>query len=239
MPEFNLLASVPKQARNYKARKENKEICRAIASQFGRAYFDGSREEGYGGYVYDGRWREIAQTAINRYGIKEGSRILDIGCAKGFFLFDLKQALPGIEVVGLDISEYALRHVPPSLEGSVQRGNAEKLPYKDDSFDAVFAINSLHNLNPPGCLAALKEAVRVCKNPENIFVQVDAYNNEIEKDLFLEWMLTAQSHGTPAWWLDLFERAGYRGDYFWTRCAVGLEDIADDKFKSNVSANPC
>jgi SAM-dependent methyltransferase len=237
MPEFNLLATVPKQVRNYKARKQNKEVCRAIASQFGLEYFDGSREEGYGGYVYDGRWKAVAKNAIERYGIKQGHRVLDIGCAKGFFLFDLREALPGVEVVGLDISAYALQHVPPSLKGVVQQGTAEKLPYGDESFDAVFAINSLHNLNPPECLVALKEAVRVCKSPDNIFVQVDAYTNEVEKELFLDWMLTAQSHGTPAWWLDLFDQAGYSGDYYWTRCAVGLNDIADEKHRSNLSEN--
>ena len=50
MPEVNLLARYPRSKRNVQARLGNKDENRAIAMQFGKAYFDGGREQGYGGY---------------------------------------------------------------------------------------------------------------------------------------------------------------------------------------------
>ena len=48
------------------------------------------------------------------------------------------------------------------------------------------------------------------------FVQVDAYRNEAERDLFEAWMLTAKTYCRPEEWLKLFSEAGYTGDYYWT-----------------------
>ena len=63
MSEFNLLNTVPKVVRDVGMRRENKEANRDISMQFGEAYFDGPREQGYGGYSYDGRWRSEEHTS--------------------------------------------------------------------------------------------------------------------------------------------------------------------------------
>ena len=55
MAEVNLLARYPRATRNLAARKQAQAASRAIARRFGREYFDGTREQGYGGYRYDGR----------------------------------------------------------------------------------------------------------------------------------------------------------------------------------------
>ena len=47
---------------------------------------------------------------FNRLSLKPGSKILDIGCGKGFLLYDFTQVVPGVEVTGIDISEYAIEH---------------------------------------------------------------------------------------------------------------------------------
>ncbi|MFC3053741.1 methyltransferase domain-containing protein [Kordiimonas pumila] len=216
MPEFNLLKSVPSIRRSVAARLVNKDVNRAEALKFGQAYFDGPREQGYGGYTYDGRWKAVAATARDRYGLKAGMKVLDIGCAKGFFVHDLMEMVPGLEAVGIDISAYALEHALHSVQAHVQQGSADKLPFADHSFDAVFSINTIHNLDRAGCVAALQEMVRVCKNPGACFVQVDAYRNEAELTLFEAWMLTAQTYCTPDEWYTLFAEARYTGDYFWT-----------------------
>lgn len=216
MPEFNLLNSVPSIRRDVTARLAEKDTNRVLSSQFGEAYFDGTREQGYGGYIYDGRWQAIAQTARERYGLKEGDHVLDIGCAKGFFIHDLMETVPGIEAFGLDISDYAIANAYVGLENRLKQGSADKLPYADNSFDAVFSINTIHNLDRAGCVRALKEMNRVCKRPENCFVQVDAYRNEVEKELFEAWMLTAKTYGRPDDWHAIFKEADYVGDYFWT-----------------------
>lgn len=216
MAEFNLLNSVPKIQRNVSGRLQDKETNRALAMQYGREYFDGTREQGYGGYVYDGRWVAVAETARRRYDLRWGDKVLDIGCAKGFFVNDLMQVIPGLEAVGLDISAYAIEHALPEAKPFLQLGSADALPYEDDSFDAVFAINTIHNLEYEACIKALREIVRVVKNPGRCFVQVDAYTSDAEKTLFEDWMLTAKTYATPEQWVEMFAEAGYRGDYYWT-----------------------
>ena len=52
--------------------------------KFGQEYFDGAREQGYGGYYYDGRWVSVAKRLIERYNVSAKSNFLDVGCAKGF-----------------------------------------------------------------------------------------------------------------------------------------------------------
>lgn len=214
MPEFNLLGAQPKLVRDVAARRLNKEANRVAAMKFGREYFDGTREQGYGGYVYDGRWRPIARRLVERFGLKSGDRVLDIGCAKGFFVSDLLEAVPGLEVYGLDISAYALENSHDRAKGHVLRGSCDSLPFADGSFDAAVAINTIHNLDREGCLCALHEIERVA--PGRGFVQVDAYRSIDELEVFIDWMLTARTYCMPDEWLQLFAEARYTGDYYWT-----------------------
>ena len=210
----NLLESVPKIARDIKARTINKEVNRQLASKFDFEYFDGTREQGYGGYRYDGRWIPVSRRIIEHFGLKAGDRVLDIGCAKGFLVHDLTSVMPGLEVIGLDISAYALERCHPGTEGRLIRGTCDQLPFPDGSFRAALAFNTIHNLDRDGCLRALREIERVA--PRRGFVQIDAYRTPEELEVFMDWMLTAQTFLMPDEWIALFEEAGYTGDYYWT-----------------------
>lgn len=230
--EINLLDALPgKIVRNVTARQAGKERNRAIALEFGEAYFDGPREQGYGGYRYDGRWIPVARRIVSHFGLKPGDRILDVGCAKGFLVKDLMDVCPGLEVFGLDISEYAIRQCAKDAKGRLCVGTADRLPFADGSFRAAVCINTVHNLEPERCLAALRELERVA--PGKGFVQVDSYRTEEEKALFEDWMLTARTYTTPEGWKNLFQRAGYSGDYYWTILEPGPETITqqDDEKK--------
>ena len=79
------------------------------AKKWGFDYWDGSRTICYGGYHYDGRWEKIAKKFIKYYKLNNSSKILDVGCGKGFLVYELKKLLPGAEILGIDISKYALR----------------------------------------------------------------------------------------------------------------------------------
>jgi SAM-dependent methyltransferase len=212
--EINLLAKYPKSKRNLKNRVDNKEISREVALRFGREYFDGSREQGYGGYHYDGRWLPIARDIIEHFNLKPGDRVLDVGCAKGFLVHDLMKVVPGIDAYGLDISEYALFSALPEVIGRLHLGNATNLPFPDGSFQAVISINTIHNLNRDDCIGALREIERVSMGGS--YIQVDAYTNPDEKKAFEDWMLTAKTYGTPDDWQVIFKEAGFTGDYYWT-----------------------
>jgi len=221
MKEVNLLARYPRAKRNVKARLVNKEENRAIAMKFGREYFDGPREQGYGGYRYDGRWIPIAEDIVKHFKLKPGDRVLDIGCGKGFLVKDLMKICPGLEAFGLDISEYAVLNCEPEVVGRLHVGNATRLPFPDDSFRAVISINTIHNLDRAGCIQALKEMQRLA--PGKGYVQVDAYRNPEERKVFEDWMLTARTYGMPDDWREILQEAAYTGDYFWTILEIDPE----------------
>lgn len=187
---------------------------RAVARRFDREFFDGDRENGYGGYYYDGRWKPVVKRFIDYYGITSGWSILDIGCGKGFMLRDFMEALPGIRVAGLDISQYAIDHAEEITKPFVRVGNAVDLPYPDRSFDLVISINVVHNLESQRCKRALQEMMRVSKKFK--YVQVDSYRNEQEKHNLRNWYLTAKLILGTKKWEKMFREAGYDGEYYWT-----------------------
>lgn len=215
MAEVNLLAKLPHTKRNIGQRNaaQTPENV-AIAKQYGEAYFDGPREVGYGGYRYDGRWVPVAQDIVRHFRLKPGDRVLDVGCGKGFLVKDLMKVCPGLEAFGLDISEYALKHCEPEVVGRLHMGSATKLPFPDRSFSAVISINTIHNMQRPGVIQALKEIERL--SPGRAFVQVDSYHTPAQRELFMKWVLTAEFHDYPPGWLKVFAEAGYTGDRYWT-----------------------
>jgi ubiquinone/menaquinone biosynthesis C-methylase UbiE len=182
--------------------------------RFGQEYFDGDRTQGYGGYRYDGRWLPVARDICSHWQLKPGDRVLDIGCAKGFLIKDLSIVCPGLIVLGLDISMYAVTHCEPEVAGRLTVGNAASLPFPSDSFRAAISINTIHNLEREQCLLAVREMQRVAPNAG--YIQVDSYRTPEERESFLKWVLTARTHYDPAGWEQLFSAAGYTGDYYWT-----------------------
>jgi ubiquinone/menaquinone biosynthesis C-methylase UbiE len=215
MAEVNLLARLPVAKRNIKKREQAKTLeSISVSRQFGEQYFDGSREVGYGGYRYDGRWIPIAQDIVKHFNLKAGDRVLDVGCAKGFLVKDLMKVCPGLEVFGLDISEYALMHCEPEVVGRLHLGSGDKLPFPDNSFSAVISINTIHNFERHDATRAVREVERLA--PGRGFIQVDAYRTPAQRELFLSWVLTAKYHDYPDGWIKLFKEAGYTGDWYWT-----------------------
>ena len=214
MAEVNLLRHYPRDTRKTATPRSVDPANREVALQFGAEYFDGKREQGYGGYRYDGRWIPIARDMVDYFGLKAGDRVLDVGCAKGFLVKDLGAVCPGLEVYGLDISHYALHRAEPEVAGRLVRGTADQLPFAPGSFQAVVCINVLHNLDRERCLIALREIERLA--PGRGYVQVDAYRNEAEREIFMDWVLTAVTFLRPEEWRALFAEAGYTGSYYWT-----------------------
>jgi SAM-dependent methyltransferase len=214
MREVNLLDSYPRAKRPIAANRAADEAQRAIARQFGREYFDGDRTQGYGGYRYDGRWVAVAKRMRDFYGLTPGMRVLDVGCAKGFLLHDLKQVVPGLEVAGVDVSEYALQHAMDDVRPFLVRGTAQHLPFADGAFDLVISINTVHNLERPRCLAAVRELERVSRRFK--YLQIDSWLQQEHYDNLMKWVLTAVTFYDPDGWRELFREAGYTGDYYWT-----------------------
>jgi ubiquinone/menaquinone biosynthesis C-methylase UbiE len=214
MGEINLLKNYPKTNRNLSERSKKTIQQQEIARMFGKDFFDGDRSVGYGGFNYNKKyWDTVVQDFIGYYRLNHTSHILDVGCGKGFMLYDFSRYLPGAYLRGLDISEYAINNSLKEIKKNLDIGCCSKLPYKDNAFDLVISINTIHNLELEKCKIAIQEIARVSRR--NAFIIVDAYkNNQQKKDLF-DWNLTAKTILHQNEWLKLFEESNYKGDYFW------------------------
>ncbi len=199
--------------RNYVERvtQYDKAAIAEVSTQFGRDYWDGERQYGYGGYRYDGRWRPVADAMAKHYNLQPGASILDVGVGKGFLLYEFTQVVPDARVAGIDISEYAIENAKEEIKRHVRVGNANFLPYADRSFDFVYSINTLHNLYLPDLWAALAEIERVGQKDKHI--TIEGYRSEREKVNLMYWQLTCRAFHTPGEWEFLFAKAGYTGDY--------------------------
>jgi SAM-dependent methyltransferase len=213
--EIDLMINYPRSKRDVKQRgAEKTEEDRAIARQFGKEFFDGDRRHGYGGFSYNPRfWHPVVPTFQEFYKLSSESSLLDVGCGKGFMLNDFSSLIPGLNVCGVDVSEYAIEHSMESVCHNLQFADARELPFNDNSFDLVISINTVHNLEQAELIKALKEIQRVSR--KDAFITVDAYRNEEEKEAMFAWNLTAKTILSVNEWKELFREAGYYSDYYW------------------------
>jgi len=213
--EIDLLKNYPKTKRDLKQRAESKtDKDRAIARQFGKEFFDGDRNHGYGGFSYMSRfWQPVIPTFQEYFGLNENSSVLDVGCAKGFMLFDMRELIPNIIVRGIDVSPYAIENSKEEVKEFLNVADARDLPFEDNSFDVVISINTIHNLEKNECAKALQEIERVSRGKS--FITVDAYRNEEEKEAMFAWNLTAKTIMSVDEWIAFFDEVGYTGDYYW------------------------
>ena len=189
----------------------DKGECATIAKQWGADYWDGPRQYGYGGMRYDGRWLPVAKEMAKFYGVESGGKVLDVGAGKGYLLYEFTQAVPGVEVAGLDISEYGIENSKEEIKPFLKFGNATKLPFEDNSFDFVVSITTLHNLRIFDLRAAVQEIERVGKDQK--YILVESYRNESEKANLLYWQLTCESFYSPEEWEWIYRDCGYTGDF--------------------------
>ena len=128
-------------------------------------------------------------------------------------IFDFYRMIEGLKVSGIDISEYAIKNSVKEVQDFIQVASADNLPYEDNSFDYAISITTVHNLERDGVIKALRELERVSR--KGSFITVDAYTNNDEKERMYAWNLTAKTILHVDEWKELFEEAGYNGDYYW------------------------
>ncbi len=189
-------------SRNYIERMMNDKIhCMGIAKEYGYDYWDGDRKYGYGGYHYDGRWKPVAEKLITLNNLKDGSSILDVGCGKGYLLYELKQLLPNARVVGFDVSEHGIDNAKQEIKEHLFIGRAEdKLNFDNNEFDLVVSLGALHNLKIFDLKSALQEIERVGRNK---YIMVESFRNDEELFNLQCWALTCQSfYSVDEWGMD-------------------------------------
>jgi len=215
LAEENLLRLYPTSNRPIDERANSvTDADREISSRFGEDYFDGARKHGYGGYQYHPRfWKDTVKLFRDHYQLENDGALLDVGCAKGFMLHDFKELMPNLDISGIDVSTYSIDHAIETVKPLLRVGDAKDLPYQDDSFDLVIAINTVHNLPLEECKRALKEIQRVSRS--HAFITVDAWRTDEERDRLKDWVLTAKTYMHVDDWEQLFAEVGYTGDWYW------------------------
>lgn len=244
MPEFNLLDQAGiAQVRKRKRLEPITEEGKRIAERLDFSFYDGKRQDGYGGYFYDGRWREVAKIAKERYGLTKDSNVLIDRCHKGFLVYDLKKLIPGIKVFGIHTKEYALNHAMEGygrwallndiekdkdsiiIEQSVKeeilpcllKADAYDIPFKDKFFDCVISIENICAYPEQECRKALREIMRVSKNNgKNCYIQNDAWRNSKEKSKLMSWTYLCKTFLSVKGWEKMYKEEGYGGDWAFT-----------------------
>jgi cyclopropane fatty-acyl-phospholipid synthase-like methyltransferase len=199
--------------RDYLARMvDDKVSCMRVAKQYDKDYWDGDRRYGYGGYNYiPGRWKQVAEELISIYNLKSESKVLDIGCGKGYLMYEIKLLIPDIDISGIDSSDYGLKNAKDEIKPYIFNHKAEdKLPYLDKEFDLVVSLGTFHNLRLKQLKLALNEMERVGKKG---YLMLESYRNEKELFNLQCWALTAESFFDKDEWIWLYNNFGYTGDY--------------------------
>ena len=186
---------------------------RIISTCRDKRFFDGDRNDGYGGYIYDGRWQRIAQKICDEYKLKNNSTFLHLNSEKGFLINDISLLFPQMRVVGLESSQYAIDNSIKSIKKNIIKGDYKYLKnFKDNEFDFVMAMG-IYALNLANLLECLKEIIRISKNS---FLTLASYDDHDNYWLFKNWTLLGTTILTELEWIEVLEYAGYNSDYYFT-----------------------
>ena len=200
-------------SRNYIDRMmDDKVHCMKKAKEYEADYWDGDRRFGYGGYKYlAGRWKPVAQALIKNYNLSNESSVLDIGCGKGYLLYEMKLLLPNLRISGFDISNHGIATAKQEVKEQLFIHRAQDpFPFQKNEFDLAISLGCLHNLRIFELEIALKEMERVASNG---YLMLESYRNEQEQFNLQCWALTCESFFDTKEWVWLFEHLGYKGDY--------------------------
>lgn len=226
MREFDALKGYPEPAQPRRVHPTIRTIHnRIVASYRGKDFYDGDRNNGYGGLRYDGRWAPIAKNMTQEYLLDGRSAVLQVGCDKGFLLHEFLGLHSSVKVRGTEISDYAIDHTMPSVKRFIRKAPFTELPFSDGEFDFVIAIGPVYSLNLPDAIRCLKEIQRVGKGKS--FITLGAYDTEDDLRLFRYWTLLGCTILSKQDWIEVLRHAGYIGDYkFNTAKSLNLVEMA-------------
>lgn len=134
------------------------------------------------GLLMNWRHRPLSQWTIELMNIQPDDFVLDIGCGGGMAIREIAKIATSGFVAGVDYSEtmvrQALRHnaaAVGAMRVAIKNGSISNLPFKDESFDKAYAIESFNFWPDP--IAGLKEIHRVLR-PDGLVVIATGWSKE-------------------------------------------------------------
>lgn len=146
-------------------------------SEYDASYFDGREQSlrhnaGYSSYR---RWRR--KNGVNSLGEfwldyaksifdenqMAGKKVLEIGCAKGFMVKDLRDL--GVDAYGVDVSQYAIDNCEPEVTPYLYVGDArtELSQFSNNEFDLVYSLRFLECVSEIDIPNLISEMKRISK----------------------------------------------------------------------------
>ena len=198
----------------------NRSVNRTIKNKYlawklDKDYYDGDRNNGYGGFSYDGRWLKLLPRIIKKYKLDNSSKILDLGCKKGFIMKDLKILLPKAKIYGIEDHMYPIKKAEKEIKSKILYSNYYDIPFQNNYFDFIIGFSSIYKYNFFDVVKTIKEINRVSKKS---FFTVASYSNKEEKEIFDKWTLLGTTVLSKKEWIKLFKILNYKGDYYFTTC---------------------
>jgi len=139
---------------------------------------------------YGGEQDAKMKAALSSINLKEDSLVLDAGCGTGLLFEHVGRSVKLL--VGLDVSSRILREAKKRVKQlpmiAVVRADADFTPFRNDVFDATFAMTLLQNVPDP--LVTLREMKRVSKN--RAFFVVSGLKKRFSREAFVELLQRAR-----------------------------------------------
>ena len=166
---------------------------------------------------------QLAPQIADLANVREGQKVLDVGCGTGTLTQELVRRLGAHDVAAVDPSESfvgAIRARYPNVR--VERASAEELPFADDSFDAALAQLVVHFMSDP--VGAVREMARVTRPGGTIAASVWDFGGD-RSPLSVFWRAAKQLDPAVEDESDL--TGAHRGQLAEVFRKAGLEDVRE------------
>ncbi|KKL95155.1 hypothetical protein LCGC14_1857470 [marine sediment metagenome] len=167
-------------------------------NEYDISYFDGhkttyrhnagytryERFKGYNGENSLGElWKDKTKKLFDTHSLS-GKKVLEIGCAKGFIVEDLRSF--GVDCYGLDVSPYAVGEASNSVKPFLTVADAKTYlsNYKNNEFDVVFSLRFLECIDVADLPTLISEINRISKFQ---FHEIDETSNKYYLEKPLNW----------------------------------------------------
>jgi len=175
----------------------------SLKQSYGEEYFRQANFEFATRYPF---FHIIAGTLIEKF---EPKSILDIGCAKGHFVYAFREL--GVEAYGVDISEYAISQSPEIVRAALFSNvdvDFQKLPFQDEAFDMVTAMALMEHLQNHNHL--IREMKRVLQPGGIVFIRTPKIHLEILLGMVGIREPTHINAHSKSFWIRTFESHDFR-----------------------------